>query len=124
MGVLSAVQHISNETAMQARTPACNRLAKAIGASHGPRVRAEARVKKTKANPKENPKEPKVRTKVPKACTKAKHRKTGLSGPENSKSGQSSETQESAQTCTTDTSWNDCWNGDEWNDGRSFHQME
>ena len=29
-GILSAVEHIFNETAMQARTPASNRLAKAI----------------------------------------------------------------------------------------------
>ena len=38
MGILSAVEHIFNETAMQARTLASNRLAKAVRASHGPRV--------------------------------------------------------------------------------------
>ena len=75
MGVLSAVEHIFNETAMHARAQASNRLAKANRASHGPRVRAKARVKKTSKNPKENRKEPKVRTKVPKARTRAKHRK-------------------------------------------------
>ena len=37
-GCLSAVEHIFNETAMQARTQASNRLAMAIKASHGPRV--------------------------------------------------------------------------------------
>ena len=46
-------------------------MAEANRASHGPTVRAEVRVNKTRENPKENPKEPKVRTKVP----KAKHRK-------------------------------------------------
>ena len=71
MGVLSAVEHIFNEIAMHAKAQASNRMAKANRASHGPRVRAKARVKETR----ENPKELKVRTKVPKAHTKAKHRK-------------------------------------------------
>ena len=48
MGVLSAVVHIFNETSMHARAQASNRLAKANRASHGPRVRAKARVKETK----------------------------------------------------------------------------
>ena len=51
-----------------ARKRASNRLVKANRASHGPRVRVKARVKKTSGNPKENPKVPKVRT-------RAKHRK-------------------------------------------------
>ena len=68
MGVLSAVEHMFNETAMHARAHASNRMAKANRASHGPRVRAKARVKKRRENPKENPK-------VPKARTRAKHRK-------------------------------------------------
>ena len=63
--VLSAVEHIFDETAMHARTQASNRLAR-----HGPRVRAKVRVKRSRDNPKENPKEPKV----PKARTRAKHR--------------------------------------------------
>ena len=46
MGVLSAVEHIFNETAMHAKAQASNRMAKANRASHGPRVRAKARVKK------------------------------------------------------------------------------
>ena len=71
MGVSISVEHIFNETAMQARTPASNRLAKADRASHGPRVRTMARVRRTRENPKENPKEPKV----PKDRTRAKHRK-------------------------------------------------
>ena len=36
MGVLSAVRHIFNETAMLAGTRASKRMAKAIRASHGP----------------------------------------------------------------------------------------
>ena len=79
MGVLSAMQHIFNETAMQARTLASKRLAKAIRASNGPRVglqsQAKERAKKTKENPKDCPKEPRVRTKVPKAHAKEKRRK-------------------------------------------------
>ena len=71
MGVLSAVEHIFHETAMHARTQASNRLARASRASHGPRVRAKVRVKRTRENPKENPKEPKV----PKARTRAENRK-------------------------------------------------
>ena len=79
MGVLSALEHIFNETAMHARAQASNRMAMANRASHGLRAsshsQAKARVKKTREKPKEHPKEPKVRIKVPKACTKAKHRK-------------------------------------------------
>ena len=67
---LSAVEHIFNETAMQARTLASNRLAKANRASHGPRVKAKERVKRKRENPKDSPKDPKV----PKAHTRAKHR--------------------------------------------------
>ena len=51
MGVLSAVEHIFNETAMHARAQASNRLAKANRASHGPREspqsHAKERVKRT-----------------------------------------------------------------------------
>ena len=54
MGVLSAVEHIFNEIAVQARTLASNRQAKTIKASHGPRVspqsQAMERVKKTMDN--------------------------------------------------------------------------
>ena len=57
---------------MHARTH--NRLAKANRASHGPRVRANARVKKSRENPKEDPDQPQVRTKVPKAHVRVKHR--------------------------------------------------
>ena len=56
--------------ATQARTPASKRLAKAIRASHGPRVNlqshAKGRVKRTRENPKDCPKEPRVRAKDPK----------------------------------------------------------
>ena len=59
LGVLSAMEHVFNETAMQARTRASKRLAKATRASHGPRVspqsQAEERVKKTMENPKGSP---------------------------------------------------------------------
>ena len=58
-GFFHAVEHIFNETAMHARTQASSRLAKTNRASHGPRVRAKVRVKRTRANPKENPMEPK-----------------------------------------------------------------
>ena len=78
IGVLSAVEHMFNETAMQSKAQASNRMAKANRESHGPRVsphsQAKARVKTTMENPKENPKEPKVRTKVPNAYTRAKVR--------------------------------------------------
>ena len=127
MGVVSAVEHIFNETDMHARAQTSNRTAKANTASHGPRVsphsQAQARVKKTM----ENPKEPKARTKdpkVPKAQARAKTSKAGPSGLANSKSEASSDIQESAQTCTTDTSWNDGRNCDEWNGGWSFDEME
>ena len=67
--------YIFNETAVHTQAEASNRMAKANRASHGPRVRAKARVKKTRENPKENAKEPIVRTKVPRAHTGAKNRK-------------------------------------------------
>ena len=101
-GCLSAVE-IFNETAMQAITPACNRLAKAIRPSHGPRVspqsQAKVRVKRTRKNPKDS--------KVPQAQAKAKTSKTGISGLETVQSETSSGTQESVQmrqVCTTETS--------------------
>ena len=103
MGVLSAVEHFLHETAMYARAQASNRLAKANRASHGPRVRAKGRVKKTRENPKENPKEPQV----PMVQTRAKHRKL-VSHVLKLETRQ--ETQESGHVCTTDTSWNDVWN--------------
>ena len=48
---------------------------------------------------------------MPKAHKRVKHRKTGLSGLENSKSETSSETQE-----------RDGWSHDEWNDGWSYDE--
>ena len=57
VGVLSAMEHMFSETALQARTQASNCLAKAIKASHGPSVspqsQAEEKVKKTLENPTE-----------------------------------------------------------------------
>ena len=85
MGVVCAMDHIFNETAMLARTPASNRLAKANRASHSPRV------KRPRENPKDSPKDPKVS----KAHARVKHRKTYGSGLENLISETSSETQES-----------------------------
>ena len=114
MGVLSAGEHIFNETAMHARTQASNRLAKANRASHGPGVR----VKRTRGKSQGKSKG----TKGAKGSHKRKTSKTGLSGLENSKSEASSDTQESAKTCPTDTSWKDGWNCDEWNDGWSFYE--
>ena len=43
LGVKSAMEHIFNETAMQARTLASNRQAKAIKVSHGPRVSPQSK---------------------------------------------------------------------------------
>ena len=115
------MEHIFNETATQARTPASNRLAKAIRASRGPRVKAKERAKRTVENPKDSPKEG---SKGAKGSCKGKTSKTGMSGLENMKSVTSSGTLESAQmghVCTTDTSWsldewNDGWSLDEWSD--------
>ena len=56
---------------MQARTTASNRLAKANRASHGPRVKAKERVKRTRENLKDSPKDPKV----PMANARVKHQK-------------------------------------------------
>ena len=63
--------NIFNVTAMQAKTPASNRLAKANRAGHGPRVKAKERVKRTRRNSKDSPNDPKV----PKAHARVKHRK-------------------------------------------------
>ena len=52
MGVLSAVEHFFNETAMQARTPASNRLAKANRASHDPRGKLKGKSKENKGKSK------------------------------------------------------------------------
>ena len=123
MGVLSAVEHIFNETAMQTRTPASNRLAKAIRASHGPSVspqsQAKARVKRTVE---------KItgQSKGSKGSGKGKTLKTGISGLENLKTETGSETQKSVhmgQVYTTDQSWiHDEWSLDEWNDGWSLYE--
>ena len=51
MDVSNAVEHLFNGAAMHARAQASNRLAKANRASHGPRVRAKARVKRTRESP-------------------------------------------------------------------------
>ena len=77
-GSQSAMEHIFNETAMQARTSASNCQEKAIKASHGPRVspqsQADEMFKRTKENPKES------RSKGSGNC---KTSKTGFSGLEN-----------------------------------------
>ena len=71
MRVLSAGEHMFNETAMQAR------ILKASRASHGPRVslqsQAKVRVKRIMENPKDSPKGPKV----PRAHARVRHRKLG-----------------------------------------------
>ena len=56
---------------MHARAQASNRLARASRASHGPRVRAKEREKRTRRNPKERSNDPKV----PKDHAIVKHRK-------------------------------------------------
>ena len=101
---------------MQARTPA-NR------ASHGPRVKAKERVKRTREKSKGQSKG----SKGAKGSCKGKTSKTGISGLENLKSETSLETQESVymgQLCTTETSWfHDEWSPNEWNDGWSVDEM-
>ena len=91
MGVVSAVVRTFNETAMHTQAQASNRLAKAIRASHGPRVspqsQAKVRVRNTMENPKECSKEPKGANQGAKGLHKGKAPNTGLSGLENSKFG-------------------------------------
>ena len=82
MGVLSAVEHIFKETAMHAKAQARNRMAKANRASHGPRVKAKARVKKTMENPKEKSKGTKSANQGAGGLHKGKTSKDGLSGLE------------------------------------------
>ena len=122
MGVKNAVEHIFNESATHARAQASNRLAKANRASHGPRVRAKAGVKKTRENPKENPKEPKVRTKVPKAYTRAKHRKLVSQVLKTRNQRQARKLRNLHRHVPLTLPWNDGWNGDEWNDGWSLDE--
>ena len=87
MGVLSAVEHIFNEIAMHARAQASNRLARANRASHGPRVRAKERVKRTRENHRKVHRNQRCQR-----LTEGKTSKTGLSGLENSTSEASSHT--------------------------------
>ena len=87
IGVLSAVEHISNETAMHPRAQASDRLARANRASHGPRVKTNERGKR----------------KVPKGCTRVKHRKLVYQVLKKFEiRDKSSKTQEFAQTRVTD----------------------
>ena len=105
MVVSSAVEHIFNETAMQAKATTSNHLANANRASHGPRVLAKESVRKVRdtENANGNPKG----SEGAEASYKCKTSKTGLSGLENKKSETSSQTQESAQTYHTDNSHTD-----------------
>ena len=119
MGVLSAVEHIFNETAMHTKAMGSNRVAKANIASHAwsksePSLSGKGKSKENKGKSKG--------TKSAKDSHKGKTSKTGLSGLENSKSEACSDIQESAQTCTTDTFWNNAWNCNEWNDGWRFDE--
>ena len=66
---LSAVEHIFQ------RDCDARKGANRASHSHSSRVRAKARVKRTRENPKESSKEPKMRSKVPKAHTMVKPRK-------------------------------------------------
>ena len=149
MGVLSAVEHIVNETAMQARTPASNRQAKAHRArvkqrklvSHVLKTGNQRQARKLKNQRKWDmfvpltrrgfkSKENKGKSKGTKSSNqgakdvhKGKTSKAGLSGLEHSKSEASSDIQESAQTCPTDNSWiHDEWRPCECNDGWSFDE--
>ena len=118
MDISSAVEHVFNETAMQARTLASNRLANAIKASHGPRVSPQSQAKERIQG---KSKGTKGAIQGSKGAGNGKTLKTGISDLENFKSETSSETQESVQmgqVCTTETSWiHDEWSPDEWNDG-------
>ena len=95
MGVSSAMEHIFNETAMQARTLASTRQAKAIKASHGPRVspqsQAKETVKKTMEKSKGKSKGTKGAIQVSKGSGNGKTLKMGISDLENLKSETSSE---------------------------------
>ena len=98
MGVLSAVEHIFNETAMHGKAQASNRMAK--GKQSKSLFMSEGKCKS-----KENKGESKRQSKGTKKCERAKgmHKgktsKTGLSGLQNPKSEARSDTRESAQTC-------------------------
>ena len=75
MVVLCATEHIFNETATQARTLASKRQAKAIKASHGPRVspQSQAEEKVMENAPEGSFGQAKVRSKFPKAQATVKH---------------------------------------------------
>ena len=116
MGVSIAVEHMFNETAMHARAQASNCLAEGNSASHGPRVRAKARVKKTSENPKENPMKPKV----PKARTRAKRRKLVSQVVKTRYRRQARTLRNLHRHFPLTLLRIDGWNCDEWNDGWSF----
>ena len=102
---------------MHARTQACNRLAKAIRASHGPRAKAKEREKKNNGKSKG--------FKGAKGSCKGEASKTGFSGLENVKNQKRARKLRNQRKwdmfCTTDTSWiHDEWSPDEWNDGWSL----
>ena len=88
-GEISWPEHSFNETARQARMMASNRRAKAIKASHGPRVRpqsqAEERVKRN-GKSKGNFKGTEGAIQVSKGSGNGKTLKTGISTLENLKS--------------------------------------
>ena len=125
MGVSSAVEHIFNETAMQARTRASKRLAKGnhikSWSKNEPSITGKGKKKENSEKPKGKSKETKGAIQGSKGSGNGKTSKTGISGLENLKSETSSKTQESVQmgqVCTTETSWiHDEWSLDEWNDG-------
>ena len=123
---LGAVEHIINGTAMQARTPASNRLAKAIRGSHGPRASPQSQGKGTSKEHNGKFKRQSKGSKGAEGSGKGKTSKTGISSLEHLKSETSSETQESVHmghVYTTDTSWiHDEWSPDEWNDGWSLDE--
>ena len=112
---------------MQARTLASTRQAKAIKASHDPRVspqsQAKDRSKENNGKPKGKFKGTKGAVQVSKGSCNGKTLKTGFSDHENLKSETSSENPEPAQmrqVCVTETSRiHEKWSADEWNDDRS-----
>ena len=113
---------------------ASNRLAKAIKASHGPRVstqsQAKERVNRAMENPKGSPKGKSKGTEgaiqVSRGSGNCRTLKTGISDLENLKPETILENQESVymgQVCITETSWiHEEWNPDEWNDDGSLDE--
>ena len=128
MGVLSAVEHIFDETAMHARVQASDclevqsRQSKSWSKSEPSFSGKGKSIENNEDKSKRKSKGTKGAIQGAKGSRKGKTSRIGLSGLENSKSETSSETEESAQTCPTDNSWihdgwNDDWSSVGWHEG-------